>query len=129
MTIRSDEFEGHISTGTIHVHVGAPNDVIKYSVCFSPDANHRVTHELEHNYAVFLKTKPSTCDCKTPEVDSSIVRSLNNGSITLCVKKEICKKELLGHAINQAKVDVFVNESNGVLELIGIRIPTIQTLD
>ena len=117
-----------ISTGTIHIHAETSENANKYSVYFSPDADHRVTHELKHKYAVFLETSPSTVKGEIPEAES-IAKPLKEGIVELSVDNDEWIKALSHCAIEQAKVDVFVKKSNQGLELIGFRIPAIQSSD
>lgn len=123
MSNKSDDMKRYISTGKIHVQVEI--NKTEYSVDFSPDEDHKVTYELKHKYAVFLESIPSTCDCKKPEVNCK-VKPLNNGTVELRMKKELWEKALSDCAIEQTKIDVFVDEN---LELIGYRIPAKQSLD
>ena len=124
MSIGIGEF---LSTGTIHVHVGTGKEV-KYSVYFSPDADHRVTHELKHKYAVFLKKKPSSAKGEHPEAQS-IAKPLIEGFVILSVNNQELVEALSRCAIEQAKVDVFVKSNGKKLDLVGIRIPAIQSSD
>ena len=132
MTTTPNKNNEHISTGTIHVHVGINNGT-NCSVDFSPDSNHTVTDKFKRKYAVFLETKTSTCDCKESEV-SSIVKPLKIGVVKLSLdnekwKDEMWRMSLSDCAIKQSKIDVFVKLNEKKLDLIGFRIPAVQSSD
>ena len=119
-----------ISTGTIRVLVMF-KDETGNSVDFHPDADHTVTtftdetDESTQKNAVFLKTPLSTPDAKNPEA-GSIAKPLTNGIVKLTVTDEEWVKTLSHFAIEQVKVDVFVDKN---LELVGFRVPSTQSFN